>query len=261
MPNRTVLEIANDCLQACGCAPIASAAIYPNVTDKYQKQLTIMLRLVQHKMALRFNKHFNVRKFQFNTVPPDANNNPTQWYVLPNATIEGFKANTFFNITINGTYTTRVTMRTYEWWRQTWPDPTAEPLGPPIHIIPMDDDGSGECRVMLWPWADAVYTVEGQCRVVCPQILDGNSRTIFPAHYDHVLVLKGMEMLETRLNEGREQSIGAIADEAISEVMQDASGSYEENEPIDIGCRLYGYYSRDSVRDYNPATDTVPPYS
>lgn len=260
MPNSSAFTIANTCLLGCGLAPIASAAVYPNVTDKYQKQMTIMLQLVQAKMSLRMNKRFNIRKFSFKTQGPDANGVITTSYPVKGATIEGFKANSFFNITTNGVYDSRIRMMTYEYWRMTWPRPDETTMGPPLHIIPMDDDGSGICRVMVWPYSDQQYIVEGQCRVICPQITDGNTQVIFPPHYEHVLILKGMEMLETRLNEGREQAIGPMADEAIAEVMQDASGAYEEEDPMDLGLRLYTYYPRDTTRDYNPLTDIPGPY-
>lgn len=221
-----------------------------------------MLDLIQGKLSLKATKRFNQRKFTISPIGPTMGV-PETSFTIPNASIEGFRANSFTNITTTpGVTNGHIRVMTYEQWRKTWPDPSKEALGPPRFLIPLPDDGSGDCNVTLFPYPDQAYTIEGICRIVYQKIVDGSTPTIFPVMYEHALIFAGMGLLETRMNEGREASMMALADAAIEEVMRDSEGADEEVDPIEPGVRLRGFGGdRRYVRDYNPDTDVVPPYT
>jgi len=252
----TARACVNMALELAGVQPIASDADYinPARTDKYQRQAVLWFDIIQRKLAITMNKRFNIRKFTFSTTAGQES------YTLPTAMVEGFKANSFVNITASGHYNGSLGVMTYEQWRTSYPRPDLAATGPPQYIVPLPDDGSGNTKVMVWPYADRVYTIEGLCRVVAMPVTSGSSFVIFPQCYEHALILKLKEMIEGGMNEGRQINAMVLADEAVAEVMRDASGAYEEVDPIDFGVRLYSGRGGNSTRDYDPDSDVPGAY-
>lgn len=249
MANSTARKIVNDALEGSGLAPISSDAAYidPTQLDKYQRQTTIFLNLIQGRFGIAFNKRFNNRQFSFNTVAPAPL--PMTTYTIPATIVEGFKANSFFNVTANGVNNAPLDVMTHQLWRELYPTPELYAPGIPRYIVPYTEDGSNLAKITVWPYADAVYTIEGICRLIVSPITAGTDQIIFPYWYEHCLVTTLMGWLETRTNEGREGVMLALADQCVQEVMRDATGAYEENELMDIGIRLYGSYNSDILRD------------
>ena len=263
----TARTIANVCLQLNGLLPIQSDSQYVTVSqlDKYQLQTALILNLFQQKMGLAMNKRFMYRTFTFPTVTYNSALTMAQnvtSYEVDNVIVEGLRANSFFNVTVgtNSVVNARMEMMTYEMWKTNFPRPDVIAPAFPMFIVPMNDDGSGKTNLMVWPWPNGVYTIEGQCRLIVPPITAGNQNIIFPTWYEHALIAKVAGFLETRLNEGREGDYLALADECVQEVMRDANGANEEQDPLDTGVRLWGRPDRNSARDYYPAIDTAPPW-
>jgi hypothetical protein len=257
---RTLLNMA---LVATGLPPIESDDAYSDLTqlDKYQRQGTLLLDLMQRKLGIAFNsRRFMRRKFTFKT--KDYNTYGTTEYEVPGAfIIEGFKANSFTDVTVNGQGMGHVRVIGYEYWKKAYPDPATVPIGAPELIVIPPDDGSGVPKLIIHPYSDREYTIEGICRLITQPITKGSQFVVFPQHYEHVLVFKLCQMLEGKLNEGREVSAEKLADEAVAEVLRDAVGADEEENPIDFGFTLFSGRRGNTTRDFNPATDIPTPYN
>lgn len=258
MPQHSrAFDVANTILELCGQLPIAKVEDYNDrsATDKYQRQVVLFLDLIQRKIAVMFGKRDMWRRFQFQTSPNQKE------YALPGQIAEGFKPNAFFDVTINSPTAGPLILKSYDWWRETYPMPDATPKGRPEYLILMPSDANSEATLMVWPLADAVYTIEGQSKYYPGKILSGSDPIALPEMYEHALVLTVCRYFETRLNEGREMDFAGIADESLAEILVDANGPAElmieqQDFGFTIGCARYS----DSTRDYNPATDTVGPY-
>lgn len=269
MPNAysSLRDIANLSLEFNGLKAISTDEAYANASllDKYQRQTVIIVNMVQNQMALELNKRAFQRKFTIQTVAYDTTKTMAQnktEYDVPGVIIEGLIANSFYNVTVgdNAVGNRPISLMTREAWRDAYPRPDLQPPGFPEVVIPVEDRGDGITRLMVWPWANAVYTIEGIARIVAPRITSGNQRALIPYWYEHAMVVQVAQLLETRLNEGREQSIMNFVNRIVETVLRDARGADEEIDPVDLGFRLYPGGNRDSARDYNPATDVVPPY-
>jgi hypothetical protein len=254
MANSTARSIANIVLESLGQRPIGSDADYIDLSklSKVQRQCVIFLDLMHRMLGVEFNKRFMWREFTIETTAVATE------YTVNSVIVEGFKANSFFNVTNNGIYNGNIAVRSYEQWREAYPNPELTQRQHPLFLVPLPDDGTGNTKVMLWPYADAVYTIKGQSRLLISPITAGSQLISIPPHYEHVLIFKACEVLETRLNEGREQDFKPYIEEAIQTILRDSTGAYEEVEQIDLGVSLYSRGRRDQNRRFNPLTD-VPP--
>jgi hypothetical protein len=272
-PNSTARAVANKALVALGHIPIATDDLYATGVmdsagnlntqlDKYQQQAVTFLDIFHQTLSLVMNKPFMYRRFQLQTNPAptttlDATNGD---YVLNNVIIEGLRANSFFNVTYGAGPGNPIHVIPYEQYNQMYARPDIVPIGTPLWLVPLPDDGSGNTRVRIVPTPDQVYVIEGQCRYLVPSIKKGTDQIAFPYRYEAPLIFKLMEVMETRLNEGREASVRMYAEQFVAEMIRDASGAEEEVDRQDLGFTLWGGWRRDSARDYNPATDVVSPY-
>lgn len=274
--NSTARAIVNKTLLAMGYISIATDAAYatgivdqfgnlPGGLDKYQQQAVIYLDIFQQALSLVFNKPKFFRKFNFSTVAPTvANPLGTQDYTLRQATIEGFKPNSFFNVTTGAGLGNKIRVVPYDQYNQAYARPDLVPIGAPVWLVPLPEsiDGpSDSCKVRLVPTPDQVYTIEGQTKIIVPPIMAGSDRVVFPYQYEQALIMKLKEIMETGTNEGRDASARSYAEQFWAEVFRDSNGADEEVDMIDTGIRLWTTRGRgDSARDYNPVTDTVVPY-
>lgn len=261
----SALYIANQALVGSGFMPIASAAQFAlglgavpggtqgNSLDKYQQVAVTFLNLLGKAQGLVFNKRALWRRFQITTVA----NQPQ--YKINNQIIEGFRANSFFNVTVGGAGN-MLHVWTYQDFMMQNARPDVIPFGTPLAVVPIPEDGSGNCVIQLWPTPDQAYIIEGQSRLLVPDLVDGNSFVFLPKHYEHALIFRLIELLETKTNEGKEASARLYAQQFWDEVYRDASGADEEIEPTDPGFRLWGNWRRETARDYNPVTDVPGPY-
>lgn len=279
-PNSTCRAIVNKTLVGMGFLPIATDALYATgiidqfgnlntQLDKYQQQAVTLLDVFHQALTMVMNKPFMFRQFQITTVEPNDNSGYTgagnlgpgvSDFVINNVIIEGFRANSFFNVTYGAGPGNPIHVIPYQQYLEMYARPDIVPIGSPMWLVPLPDDGSGNCRVRIVPVPDQVYTIEGQCRMIVPPIKAGTDRCAFPYRFEHALVMKLMEVLESRLNEGREGTVRMYAEQFISEVLREATGAEEETDRIDMGFTLWGGRRRDSAMDYNPATDSVPQY-
>jgi len=263
--NRALLGLGNG-------QPIATDAIFNNGVmdlqgnislsglDKYQSQAIIFYSLILNSLGLVMSKRQFWRKYQFQTSAPDATTgDPVPQYTLENGLIEGFRANSVFNVTYGAGPGNRLHVVPYQNFLESYARPDIIPIGTPMWLVPLPADDSGNVVVQLVPSPDQVYTIEYQCRLIVPPLKTGADMCPFPYHHEHALVFKLIEYLETRVNEGREQGMRQYAEQFIAEMMRDAAGADEENDRIDMGMRLYGNY-RESARDYNPETDVPAAY-
>lgn len=254
MANSIALDIVNFALEASGFDPILTLGAYtdPTQLSKQQRQSTLLLDLAQHKMGVYFNKRFMQRQFTLTTTAgnPDGSPGATQ-YTIPSTLVEGFKANSFFNVTSSGYYNKQLDVMTYEMWQRLFPRPDLEPLGAPLWIVPLPEDGTNTAKVIVWPYSDVAYSIRGIARIVVSKIQAGSDPIIFPPHYEYVIIAKLMALLEQKTNEGREAFMEMLASECADEVMRDATGAYEEVEPMDLGIQLYSVEPRqgDFIRD------------
>lgn len=272
MTNSTVWAIANKALLGMGLVPISSAAQYTsgiptlsgyspiNGLDKYQQQCIVWLDILQSAVGLVMTKRFMWRKFQITTANNAASQTLVNVYQINNVVIEGFRANSIFNVTYGAGPGNPLYVVPYETFMRMFARPDLIPIGTPLWLVPLPDDGSGNCLVQLVPTPDQTYTIEGQCRLVVPRIVSGNDLCIFPYMYEHALVAKLIELLETRVDEGRDMTARAYAEQWIAEVIRDAGGADEEQDQIDLGFKLWNRWRSESARDYNPTTDVAPPY-
>lgn len=259
----TCREIVNQVLLSNGFKAIAADSNFANVssTDKYQRAMIIWLQQFQRRFSLIFNSsRFMQRKFTFTTNGVDTQYQPDPTnQIYP---IEGFKPNSFFNVTASGPANGRLHVVTWSQWRQAYPNPEQVSRGFPIWLVPVPEDGTDIVKVMLFPYPSAAYTIEGQGRIEAPDITDGAQKVLFPKHYEHLLFYHLKLALEQAVNEGREYDHAAAAEQVLLEVMRDAPGAEEEQEITDIGVRILnnpdGWGSR---RDFNPATDIPPPFT
>lgn len=234
----TARELADFALELTGLLPIGSDDAFANSSgelDKYQVQMVRILDLAQREAAITFNKHFLNRKFQIQT-----NSTDTEWFLPAGFTIEGFKPNTFYDVTASSTTNGPILAITYEKWKEMYPDPSSIARGIPRYIFAPPDDGGLNCKVSLFPYPDGVYTIEGQCRIEAPRLVHGSQPLLFPRRYEHFLIHKSKIMLETNLNEGREGDWFQLSKEIQSELLVDASGISEAVEQQDFGVSLYG---------------------
>ena len=269
-PNSTARTIVNVALTGLGVAlPIVSDVAYtlgivslpsyvsasdPN--DKYQSQAITWLDLVHRQLGLTMNKPEFYRRFKFTTAA-----NQSQ-YTLNNQIVEGFRPNSFFNVTYAAGPGNQLGVIPYERMMQMYARPDTIPIGTPLWLVPIpkdgtEHDGSQSPVVQLVPTPDQAYVIEGQCRLIVQPIKSGADQVAFPYFHEHALIMKLIEMLEGRLDEGRDQSARMYAEQFVAEVLRDATGAEEEVDRIDIGFSLYGRESRNSARDYNALTDTV----
>ncbi len=240
---------------------IPTASGYSGVgLDKYQQQVISWLDIVQRVAGLTFNKRAMWRRFQFTTANNGANATMISDYVLNNVTIEGFRANSFWNVTYGAGPGNAITVIPYENFMRMYARPDIVPIGAPMWLAPLPDDGSGTVVVRLNPIPDQTYVIEGQCRVIVKPIATGNDETIFPLPYEHGLITKTVEIIENRLDEGRGPTFTVYAHEFMQEIMRDAAGAEEETDQWDPGFALWNRWRSESARDFNPATDTAPPY-
>lgn len=258
MPYSTALALANVSLEWCGLQPIPDATAYitPASLDKYQRQTTLFLDYMQRELGLVFNKRHFWRKFTISTTPTGQTSYPVPAGVI----IEGFRANSFFNVTTSGTANGAIPVVTYEIWREMYPNPEQVANGFPQMLVPAPEDGSGTVNVILFPYPAQIFTIEGQCRLLISPITAGTQALAFPQHYEHMLMHATRVMIEQSRNEGRAFDVERHAQKTIEEVMRDATGASEEDYPIDPGVCLWSN-RREYRRDYNPLTDVVPPYT
>ncbi|MBX9771930.1 MAG: hypothetical protein K2X29_11190 [Candidatus Obscuribacterales bacterium] len=221
--------------------------------DKYQQQTVTTYDIFHSAFAMTMNKPFMYRRFQFNTQIGVAK------YKLDSLIFEGLRANSFFNVTVGGGGN-RISVLPYEKYNEMYADPNTVPTGRPFYLFPFPADGSDECEIILSPLPDQVYVIEGQSRFLVEPLKEGSDPCAFPFQYEHMLLMKIVEFMEGRLNEGREVSIHQFAEQFIGEVLRDACGAVEEVDAFDPGLRLYGGGYCDSARDYNPLTDAAGPY-
>lgn len=263
-PNSTARVIVNKTLLSLGYMSIATDELYAKGIvdefgdikaglDKYQQQAVTNLDMFHQELALVCNKPFMTKSFQLTTVANKAD------YVLNQAIIEGLKPNSFFNITAGG-IGNGITVISYEKYMQSYARPDTVPVGVPWMLVPLPNKDDDLTQIKLVPTPDQAYVIEGSCRHVVPPIKSGSDRVSFPYRYEQALIKKLEEVLETKVNEGREHSARAYAEQFVAEMMRDATGASEEIQPVDLGFRLYRGGNRNSTRDYNPLTDTVPPY-
>lgn len=255
----TVLTVANMALESSGLTPIPDVASYINTAylDKYQRQTTIFLDLTQRELGLAFNKRAFWRKFTISTTPIGQ----TSYNVPAGIIIEGFRANSFFNVTTGGSANGSIAVVPYDIWREQYPNPENVAQGFPTILVPMPEDGTGTVKVILFPYPSQVFTIEGQCRLIISPITAGDQSLAFPVHYEHMIVHHVKAMIEESRSEGRAASAERRAKEVVEEVLRDATSAYEENYPIDPGVYLFHGRAGESRRSYNPATDTVTPYT
>ncbi len=278
-PNSTARAIVNKALIGMGTAnPIATDSLYAtgivdqfgNISsslDKYQQQAVTFLDMLQQSLALIMNKPFMFRRFQITTQAPNSVTGiGVPFYTIKNTIVEGFRANSFFNVTYGAGPGNPLHVIPYEQFNHMYARPDIVPIGTPLWVVPIPNDiascaaGTGDCVVRLVPTPDQVYTIEGQCRMVVPPIKSGSDQVAIPYNYEQALIFKLMEVMEGRLNEGREMNMRAYAEQFLAEVLRDSSGAEEEVDRQDVGFTLWGGWKRDSARDYNPATDVVTPY-
>ncbi|MBA3993395.1 MAG: hypothetical protein C0469_07695 [Cyanobacteria bacterium DS2.3.42] len=258
----TARELANKVLLGMGMSPMLNDTDFSvlSATDNYQRQSIVFLEQIQKRFALNCNSsRFMQRKFTFTTNAIDTQYEPDPTNQL--FPIEGFKPNSFFNVTASGANNQRLHVATWSQWRQAYPRPDEMARGFPNWLIPVPEDGTDTVKVVLFPYPAGVYTIEGQGRIEAPDLTSGAQQLLFPKHYEHLLFTYLKMFLEQSINEGRQADWEAMAAQIFQEVMRDALGAEEEVEQIDIGIQLWRRHSDDSRRDYNPATDTVPPFS
>jgi len=248
----TARAIVNKALVGLGFIPIATDALYAtgiidhfgNLTsslDKYQQQAVVFFDIFHQALSMVMNKPFMYRRFRIQTVGPDANGNTTPIYTIQQTIIEGLRPNSFFNVTNGAGPGNMLTVTTYEEYNRMWARPDMVPI-------------------RLCPTPDQVYTIEGQCRFVVPTIKAGTDLCAFPYRYEHALIMKLIEVMEGRVNEGRESIVREYAEQFVAEVLRDSAGADEEIDRVDVGFRLYGRGNRISTRDYNPSTDVPGAY-
>ncbi|HIA55386.1 MAG TPA: hypothetical protein EYN91_25435 [Candidatus Melainabacteria bacterium] len=258
----TARELANKVLLSMGMKDMLSDSDFANTTatDQYQRQAIIFLEMVQKRFALNCNSsRFMQRKFTFTTNAVDTQYEPDPTDQL--FPIEGFKPNSFFNVTASGANNQRLHVATWSQWREAYPRPDDMARGFPSWLIPVPEDGTDKVKVLLFPYPNGVYTIEGQGRLEAPDLTSGAQKLLFPKKYEHLLFTYLKIFLEQSVNEGRHADWGPMAEQIFQEVIRDALGAAEETEQIDIGIQLWSRHSDDSRRDYNPATDTVPPFN
>ena len=224
--------------------------------DKYQQQAVTIYDVFHSALAMTMNKPFMYRRFCFSTLAG------RREYTLNNVIFEGLRANSFFNITAGGGGDP-IRVFPYQRYNEMYADENTIPLGRPFYLFPVPDgvydSDPDECKILLAPTPDQAYKIEGQCRFLVEPLKDATDPCCFPYRYEHALVMKLVEVMETRMNEGREGSIHVYAEQFIEEVLRDACGAHEEIDAYDPGLRLYGggYETR---RDYNPLTDVPGAY-
>lgn len=266
----TARGIVNKALTIMGYLPIATDVLYNtgiidafgnlnSQLDKYQQQGVTLYDIFQQTLCLVMNKAFMWRRFQITTVAPNALGVGVPDYVINDVIIEGLRANSFFNVTFGAGPGNPLRVIPYQQFMEMYARLDIVPIGTPEFVVPIVEDGSDICRLKLVPTPDQVYTIEGQCRYQVPPVAKGSDLCAFPYRYEHPLVMKLVEVLETRVNEGREGAAKAYADQFIAEMTRDASGADEEIDQQDLGFSLWGGRG-DSCRDYNPSTDVVPQY-
>lgn len=248
----TAREVVNLALEACGVLPVSTDAQYsatgPTGPNKYQRQAIIGLDLLQRQFAVTFTRRIFWRKFQFQTT--DYNVTGQTEYEIPNVIVEGFRANSFFNVTATGQGVGGLDVKTYQYWRDNLcPQSSIVSRGAPSFVVPLPDAGDGKAKILLWPYPDMAYTIEGQSRLIVPPITSGAQYVSFPKHYEHMLVFRLVEWIESKMNEGREMSAQRWSQQSIDEVMRDAMGADEEQDVIDMGVTLDGP-TYDFYRDY-----------
>src|SRR5579883_1685687 len=173
----TALKVANQALELSGLYPIPDVPTYINNAagglDKYQRQVTLILDLVQRRLGLIMNKRFLTRPFTIKTTAYPTTGQTA--YPVPNGvSVEGFKANNFFNVTLTGIFNSRMHVLTHQRWREENPRPDLTAPGIPLFIVPLPDDGSGVPQVMFWPYPSDVYTIEGKSRIIVQPITSGD---------------------------------------------------------------------------------------
>jgi len=269
----TARAIVNKALVGLGFIPIATDALYAtgiidhfgNLTsslDKYQQQAVVFFDIFHQALSMVMNKPFMYRRFRIQTVGPDANGNTTPIYTIQQTIIEGLRPNSFFNVTNGAGPGNMLTVTTYEEYNRMWARPDMVPIGTPYILVPIPTDqiNDDSCQIRLCPTPDQVYTIEGQCRFVVPTIKAGTDLCAFPYRYEHALIMKLIEVMEGRVNEGRESIVREYAEQFVAEVLRDSAGADEEIDRVDVGFRLYGRGNRISTRDYNPSTDVPGAY-
>jgi hypothetical protein len=208
-------------------------------------------------MAAIMNKRFMWRDFQFITSGPIP---LVPTYKIPNIIVEGFRANSIFNVTFGAGPGNRIEVITKQQYMEMYARPDIVPIGTPLWLVPETDDGSGKITVRLVPTPDQAYTIQGTTRLLVQPLTAGTDQIVFPYYYEHPLVLKTMQVLEGAVDEGRETSMQVLAEQFLGEVLRDSTGADEETAQIDFGFSLWSRWRSEGNRDYNPATDTVPPY-
>lgn len=269
-PNTQAWILANTALLARGLTPLNSAAQYTsgihtlstyvqsnNQCDKYQQVVVTWLDILHRAMGATMNKRFMWRDWQFVTSGPIP---PVPVYIIRNTIIEGFRANSIFNVTYGSGPGNRLAVISKQQFLEMYARPDIVPIGTPLWIVPETDDGSGNTTVRLVPTPDQAYTIQGTSRLLVQPITSGNDQIVFPYYYEHALVTKTMQVLEGILDEGREQSMLALADQFLQEVLRDSGGADEEKDQIDFGFSLWQRWRSEGNRDYNPATDVAGSY-
>lgn len=227
--------------------------------DKYQQQGVTAYETFHNQLAMTMNKPFMFRRFVISTAAPNSAGTGFPIYTIKDAVFEALKADSFFNITYGSGPGNRIGVIPEEQFNEMYARADLVPIGAPLYLCKVVEDGSDICKVRLIPTPDQVYQIEGQVRYTVPEFKSGSQLCVFPRHYQHGLIMKLVEFLETRVNEGREGTIRAYAEQFIDEIIRDATGADEEVDRLDMGFRLYGGRGS-SVRDYNPATDAAGPY-
>lgn len=261
MSYSTCRQLLNKVLLSMGCVPIGLDSDFSNLTrtDNYQRQGIIFLEIIQRRVSLVLNSRFMQRRFVITTNGVDTEYQPDA--VTQKFPVEGFKQNSFFNVTANGPANGPISVIPYTKWREAYPRPDAVGRGFPQFLVPLPADGTDQVKVILFPYPSGPFLIEGIGRIDAPDITDGAQEVIFPKRYEHILIYKLKIYLEQSVNEGRQLDWALEADEIMKEIERDAIGAVEEVEQLDLGIRLWSNRGvGNSARDYNSLTDTVNQY-
>lgn len=219
MANATWLEATNEVLSLAQLDEIEDASTFnAGPLTKYHKATKKYIRLAHKHLSVRAYRHFSTRRFQFL-----ANASTAVYDLDTGLSPENIRFRTFFNVS-TGTAAAQngeIFNQEYEVWRRENPDESKITTGAPIRWIQLPIDESEESpvhQIRLYPNPDQAYTIEYQAKLHAYDLVDSNSKILFPREYEHVLWEFAWDLVERGLGEGKEGNIVALAREAAREV-------------------------------------------
>lgn len=219
MVNASWFESTNEVLSLAQLDEIEDLNTFNNgPLTKYQKGAKKYIRLAHKHLSVRAYRHFATRRFQFPT------NAGTAIYDLDiGLSPENIRFGTFFNVS-SGTVAAqngKLFNKTYENFNIENPDLSKITTGAPLYwiLLPIDQEEESPLhQIRLYPNPDQSYVIEYQAKLHAYELVNGDSKILWPPEYEHVLWEFSWNLLERGLGEGKEGSISMMAYQAAKEV-------------------------------------------